>query len=196
MQVAAALTPSTASHVAAAIIAAYNDVRGTKPPVKSSWLWPLALSANETDQWRAMWNWNVGNVTTSSDSVAWFYNPHVTAGLKFRSFDGILPGAVAMLKTLDRHGGIVAADAGDQVAWQSALDGYLGGGTYPSLKTLIARLDSVQPEGGNENIAPPATSSRRPVITLASGVGLVALTAAATFGAKSVLKLLPHRRHA
>jgi hypothetical protein len=174
-QVAAILTPSTAPHVAAAIVAAYHDLRGHAPPTKSSWLWPLALSANETDQWRSMFNWNIGSVTTSSEDVSWFFNPKViSSALKFRAFDGALSGAFAMLKTLDRHGGLVAAETGDAGGWQIALNAYLGGGVYPSLSSLISRLDSVQPEGGAEYILSPSKKEPGTMFVVATALCLAA----------------------
>ncbi len=173
MQVAATLTPSTAPHVAGAIIAAYRDLRGHNPPAKNSWLWPLALSANETRQWQALWNWNVGNVTTSGPSgVSWFTNPHVTDPLKFLAFSGARPGALSMLKALDKFGGVDAADSGDAIAWQNALNKYLGSGTYPSPWALVAKLQDVQPEG--EILLPPSSPHLNPVLVAVAALGMAA----------------------
>lgn len=189
MQVAAQLTPSDAPHVAAAIVAAYGDLRGRPPPAKSSWLWPLALSANETASWRKMWNWNVGNVTTPGASgIPWYANPDVTAPLKFRAFDDPRSGALAMLQALDRWGGVAAADAGDAAGWQRALNLYLCGpnippcnvspppccGPYPPPWGRIASLDGVQPAGGYEVVTPPA-----PLPARQAGSQIAVATAAA-----------------
>lgn len=178
MRVQAILTPSTAQQVAAAIFSAYRDLRGYDPPSKSSWLWPLALSSNETAQWIAMYNRNAGNVTTSGDAVPWYLNPKVTAPLRFRSFDDLRSGALAMLKALDLHGGVVAADAGDKNAWQAALNGYLGS-PYPQLWNLIDSLNgSISPVSTQEQIRPPSTSSG----SVAVAVGLLALVGGVGYG--------------
>lgn len=185
MQVAATLTPSTKEHIAAAIIAAYRDLKGRDPLTKNSWLWPLALSANETADWKSMRNWNVGNVTAAHpDSVTWFYNPFVTStALKFLSFDGPRAGALSMLKTLDHNGGLIAAETGDQVGWQNALNAYLGGDTYPPLWSIIARLQDTVPDGGfdggYELVGPPAP--RTPVLLVA--LAALTMTAAAAAAA-------------
>jgi len=186
MQVAAALTPSNAPHVAGAIVEAYRTLRSRDLPAKSSWLWPLALSANETAEWQSMYNWNVGNVTTSRDDVSWFYNPKVSSPLKFRAFSDARSGAYSMLKALDRYGGLVAADSGDVTAWQNALNSYLGS-TYPSLNKLIARLQDVQPE--TQVIAPQRTKGSDALVVVA------ALGLAATAGYVAY-RTLPVRRFA
>ena len=176
-QVAAELTPSDAPTVAGAIVAAYGDLRGHAPPARTSWLWPLALSANETDTWGngpspygGLWNNNVGNVTSPHPtSEAWYDNPHVykSLGLKFRAFDTLRAGALAMLEDLDAHGAIAAADAGDAAGWQSALTDYLhevekdpatGQPTgklvpYPALDARIATLAGTSPSGAGDTPA-------------------------------------------
>lgn len=193
-QVAAVLTPSSASPIAAAIIAAYRDLMGRDPPAKSSWLWPLALSANETDSWTSMYNWQVGNVITiHPDSDPWFYNPHVTStALKFVSFDGPRSGARAMLKTLKNHGGIDAADSGDRDGWQKALNAYLGAGeTYPSLWGRVSHLENTVPdggfEGGYELVGSPVRVAPVALIALTA----LGLTAAAAYAAHQRHRMLP-----
>lgn len=182
MQVAAVLTPSTAPRVAAAIIAAYRDLRGRDPPAKTSWLWPLALSANETRDWRAMFNRNIGNVTTSGNGTVWYANPHVTEPFKYLSYDDERAGALSMLKVLDKKGGIDAADTGDADGWQRAINAYLGAGaTYPSPWSIVARLQSVQPDGGFEVVSPP--SSFRSPVTLLVGVAALGMATAAGYAA-------------
>lgn len=180
------LTPSTAPRVAAAIVAAYRDLRGHDPPAKSSWLWPLALSANETRDWNAMWNRNIGNVTTSGNGTTWFYNPHVADPLKFLSFDDERAGALSMLKVLDKKGGIAAADAGDVDGWQRTLNAYLGAGqTYPSPWGVVARLESVQPDGGFWT--PTLTRGAPTVLVTIAALGMAAAAAYAARHRRAVL---------
>lgn len=188
MQVAAELTPSTGPRVAAAIIGAYRELLKRDPPTKSSWLWPLALSANETRDWNAMWNRNIGNVTTSGDPATWFYNPHVSAPLKFLAFDTEKSGALSMLRTLQRKGGIEAADNGDADGWQLALNAYLGAGaTYPAPWKVISRLENVQPDGSFEVVSPPS-SFRAPVLLVgAAALGLAAAAGYAAYWRREVL---------
>lgn len=129
-----------------------------------------------------MFNENIGNVTTSGNGTTWFYNPHVTAPLKFLSFDDEKKGALSMLKALDRKGGLNAADAGDEDGWQQALNAYLGAGqTYPAPWNVISRLESVQPDGGFEVVAPPLSVRGAPALLV--GAAALSLAAAAAYAA-------------
>lgn len=183
MQVSAVRTPITASAMAAAIISAYRALRGQQPPAKSSWLWPLALWANETANGKSMYNWNVGNVTTAGDPATWYANPGVTAPFKFLAFNDAQSGALSMLKVLDKYGGIAAADAGDQAGWQNALNKYLGSGTYPSPWILVAKLQDTQPEGV-QLVTPPVSVSRPEPGILIAVVVAATLAGATAFAAK------------
>ncbi len=171
MQVPARLTPATAADVAGALVAAYRELRGHDPPAASSWLWPLALSSNETAAWRKLWNLNVGNVTTADPASTWYANPDVTVPLKFRAFDSLRAGARSMLHVLDQHGGLTAADQGDRDAWQAALDGYLGA-PYPAPWGLVASLQGVSPRA-------PSSGARGAAVAGAIFVGAFAFAAAA-----------------
>lgn len=144
VEVPASLKLTRAEDVAGAILAAYANVRASAPANKEAWLWPLALSANETASWSQLYNWNLGNVTTDG-SVPWYRNPHVTSGLKFRDCLSLGEGALVMLRALDRLGGLDAAAKADYPAFQKALNAYLGSGTYPSLAALIAKYENVTP---------------------------------------------------
>jgi len=170
VQVSARLTPATAGELAGAIVAAYGDLRGHVPPAPSSWLWPLALSWNETAKGRKLWNLNAGNVTTLDPGVAWYVNPDVTAPLHFRAFDSLRAGALSMLRTLDARGGIAAADAGDRDGWQRALDAYLGA-PYPAPWGLVASLAGTTPR------APSSRSAGAPVLALGLAMGFAIATA-------------------
>lgn len=138
-------TPSSAAAVAGAIVRGYARLRGRMPPGKSAWLWPLALSANETDNWKAMFNWNAGNVM-ALPGEPYFVHPLVRgAANRFRAYADLDAGAFCMLTTLEHHGGIAAAEAGDRGAWQKTLNAYLGGAPYPDLRARIAALASTVP---------------------------------------------------
>lgn len=143
-QVPARLTPATAAQVAGAIVRALTRIKGQLPASTSSWLFPLALAANETASFSQLYNWNVGNVLVVG-THDWFANPHVTVPLRFADCTSLDDGALMMLRVLDRFGGLAAADAGDLAAFQVALNGYLGGGTYPSIAALVASLGAVVP---------------------------------------------------
>jgi len=121
MQVPAALTPTTAADVIRAVQAAYRTIRGADAPRSESWAWAVAVSANETDHWSELYNWNAGNVARSWNvNGPWYVNPKVT-GLSFASFDSLYLGALALLKTMKQNGALDAADAGDIGAWRAAM---------------------------------------------------------------------------
>lgn len=145
-EVPAKPTPTTAADVASVLVSAYTTVRGDAPPARESWAWPHALSANETAEWSQVWNYNIGNVTTDGRDP-WYSNPHVTAALRFRAFESLTGGAVAMLQILNRFGGLDAADRGDFEAFQAACDKYLGS-TYPRLDQLVAKYKALVPREG------------------------------------------------
>ena len=145
---AAVLTRATAREVADAIVRARKSM-GRNIARKESWLYPLALSCLETARWKKLWNRNVGNVTTTGKGVSWYTNPETTGAakaLRFAAFDSLDAGALAMLRALDRVGGLAAADAGDKAAFQRAATAYLGtGAAYPDLTSILASLASVAP---------------------------------------------------
>jgi hypothetical protein len=167
---------ATAADVAGAIVRAYSTLKGAPPPSNTSWLYPLALSSNETAGWTSFYNYNLGNITTSGQNVDWYLNPHVTNGLKFRSYSSLDAGALGMLKTLASDGGLAAADAGDEGAFQTALNAYLGGATYPNLSALISRLSSTVPSSGS--VLPPISIPPQAApIALVAAIGFLAVAA-------------------
>lgn len=195
-QVAALPMSSAAAAVAGAIQWAYQQIKGVAPPAQTSWLWPLALSANETASWRmpsgtsgGLYNWNIGNVTTTgSASVSYYLNPAVTANLKFVSYPDLGSGALGMMQTLSADGGLAAADAGDMSAWQTAQQSYQGctfgtpTPTCPSLQSLITSLAGTVPTP----YSPPGTSSSAiaslaslPWPAIAGAAGILAVGGAA-----------------
>jgi len=183
-EVAAVLTPASAADVAGAIVAAYTRLRGRAPASRESWLYPLALSANETASWSQLYNHNIGNVTGTGADGPWYRNPHVTSALKFRDFPTLESGAETMLRDLEAHGGLDAADRADLGGFQVALNAYLGG-AYPSIGALVARLRSTSPGAG---VA--ASSSATPTrARAAAAVDVVAAIAGAALGVAAAIAL-------
>jgi hypothetical protein len=141
-QVDAVITDYPTEVVAGAMIAAYQQVMGTDPPSQTSWSFPLA-QAVKAEGWAGNYafNNNPGNLTYRfPPAVDWYYNPHVTNGLHFSSYDTLLDGCVAMLLALKAHGALAAADAGDSAGYAAALGGwYLGAnGDYTTYGNNIA----------------------------------------------------------
>lgn len=143
-QVPAALTPGiAASDVKTALVLAYTTKMGSAPPREESWLWPLAVSSLETAHWTQLYNFNAGNVVWTPKMGPWYLNPHVTSGLKFRSFPGLVQGARAMLDTMSQWGALQGADAGDAATFQQGMNGYLDGGkgaVYPDVTATAQAL--------------------------------------------------------
>jgi len=73
-----------------------------------------AQSALETAGWSGMWNWNLGNITTTGDYVLLPGN-----GLHFKAYGSLSEGAADFVSYLASHGVTPYAESGD-------LDGYVG----------------------------------------------------------------------
>ena len=183
-QVSAVLTPSSAPVVAGALIWAYRKIYGTDPPAQTSWLYPLALSANETAHWgqalpsNGMWNWNCGNI---SDGVckgkvrgtAGFYrNPHVTSPINFAAFNTLGDGATGLLKTLQCMGAQASADTGDYSGFMSALESGCYAGCVPysaDLSSIASGFASIVPTAYSEGlVSNPVVST----LLVVAGIGL------------------------
>ena len=92
-----------------------------------------------------------------------------------------------MLRALNQHGGIAAAEAGDKNAWQAALNGYLGS-PYPPLWNLIDSLNSsLVNSPDQERISPPSTSSSG----VAVAIGIVALVGGVGYGLYKAFEARP-----
>lgn len=146
-QYAAKLTPSDASTVAGALVWAYQKVTGHAPVRIESWLYPLALSSNETAAWTSLFNWNAGNITTLGVTTDWYSNPKVTNGLKFVNYKTLGAGCVGLMGWLFSHGLLTPADNGDYDSFMSGLDssGYAGT-NYPALSGLVSSLYETVPK--------------------------------------------------
>jgi hypothetical protein len=143
-QVPAVLTPTNASSVANAIVLALK-IMGRDVSRQESWLYPLAVSQFETDvptrNWRQLYNHNVGNVTASANVAGkWYLNPHVTTGLRFRSYSSLVSGAKAMLQAMQHAGALDAADKGDLPGFLRAMDSYNKGYAALDLAPIVRAL--------------------------------------------------------
>ena len=121
---------------AGAMIAAYQIVTGHDIVSQTSWSMPLA-QAEKAEGWA--YNNNVGNITTYGSSD-WYYNPHVTNGLKFVSYPSLLDGCVAFMKWLNRSGALAAADNGDAAAYAAALQSFNYLGTNGDYQTYANNI--------------------------------------------------------
>lgn len=184
MQVAATLTPSSAPVVAGALIWAYQQVTGRPPPARTSWTYALGQSADETAHWTAMRMWNVGFITSTSSQ------PYFVLGgsnqLHFAAYGSLGDGCVAMMRWLNAHGSLAAADAGDFAGYIAGLQsgGYLGsGGDYVTYGNTIASIvnayDSLVPVpyGAGGGVVQRLSNGR----ALALGAGLLTLAALAAY---------------
>lgn len=99
---------------------AYVTLTGDAPPAESSYLMPLAQSALETANWKKLYWWDFGNVTTANPNDDWFVQ--YAGSLRFKAFDSIDDGALAMMSWLYKHGALTAADANDLQAYGNALE--------------------------------------------------------------------------
>lgn len=134
-QVDAVVTDYTTSDVVGAFITAYGIVTGTDSVSDTSWSFPAA-QAIYAEGWKNQYalNNNVGNLTWpmpgAERTAGWYYNPHVTTGAQFSSYDTLVDGCVGMLRWLARKGVLPYADAGDSAGYVQALaaGGYLGPG--------------------------------------------------------------------
>lgn len=118
-QVEALKTPASAADVAGAMSRAYVKLTGNAPPAESSYLMPLAQSALETANWKSLYNFDLGNVTTANPNDSWFFQ--YQGSLKFKAYASLDDGALAMMSWLQKHGAIAAADANDLNAYGDAL---------------------------------------------------------------------------
>jgi hypothetical protein len=117
-QVTAVRTPATAGEIIGAIMAA-GVSRDAANIVASQ-------SADETASWKAMWNWNLGNVTASG-SQDYVIESSTNPG-HFRAFSNIADGAQAMVDWLTSRGALPFAESGDVAGYvqQLAKGCYLG----------------------------------------------------------------------
>ena len=118
-QVAKRQTPATPAVVLGAMAYAYKKVTGQLPPNFYSILLPTAQSALETSKWRAMWNYNAGNVATAHpETDDWM---DLGVGLRFKAYKNLGDGCVDMMKWLAQHNCLAAAASGDAGAFTQAL---------------------------------------------------------------------------
>ena len=101
-RVTATKTPTTYPDVAAALIA------GGAPTVYAVRVL-AAQSALETARWSALYNWNLGNITTAS-SEDWY---DVGTGLHFKSYTSLQDGATSFIAYISKINALGLAAAGD-----------------------------------------------------------------------------------
>jgi hypothetical protein len=77
-----------------------------------------AQSAQETNEWQAMWNWNLGNIAVSTVDQPWVYQSS-TNKIRFWSFDTLADGAKFYVDRLSSWGLLKYANVGD-------IEGYVG----------------------------------------------------------------------
>jgi hypothetical protein len=130
MQRPARRTRSDAPTVLRAMLEAYRRVMGREPVSVGSYALPTAVSALETAQWQQMFDWNAGNITTSSPdySLRGGNNP-----LHFRIYPSLAAGALDLVHWLAVHGAIAAADAQDLEGFAAAMQRGCYAGCDPSV---------------------------------------------------------------
>lgn len=104
-QVAKAQTPATLEDVLTALI------DGGAPTANAARML-AAQSALETAGWRAMWNWNLGNLTAASDASSWVQQSSSNS-LHFLAYDSIQAGAADFVSYVARRGLLQYANVGD-----------------------------------------------------------------------------------
>ena len=96
-EVSATLTPATAQDVKAAFYNGWTDIHGHNPSDETTAML-LSHSALETGQWKSMYNWNPGNITTIHGK---FFRlgggPH-----QYRAYKTLDEGAKDMIMYLER----------------------------------------------------------------------------------------------
>jgi hypothetical protein len=123
-------TRSDAPTMLRAMLEAYRRVVGREPVSVGSYALPTAVSSLETAQWDQMWDWNAGNITTTSPnySLRGGANP-----LHFKRYASLAAGAMDLVHWLSVHGAIEAADAQDVDAFAAAMQRGCYAGCEPSV---------------------------------------------------------------
>ena len=137
---------------------AYVAVTARMPVSEASYLMPLAQSAFETGNWRSMFGWNTGNITTHGDPDDWFYQ--YAGSLKFKSYPSLDDGALAQVKTLNHMHALEAADAGDVAGFVDELRrGHYIGNDQKAYQDLQNALPSLMAKYRGVVPAPASASS-------------------------------------
>ena len=170
---------------------AYQRVTGQLPPTFYSILLPTAQSALETSSWKAMWNWNAGNVTTGKPNTdAWIDLSSLsaaTAGIKFKAYGSLGDGCIDMLTWLQKRGVLALAANGDVGAYTNGLaancyagcPGQPGAANYQSYASLlyadVNRYRNVTPQPYGEGLGLIASWGIGAFAVGILGLGLYAL---------------------
>ena len=161
-QVEAVKTPASAADVEGAIQAAGVSANAT--PMLT------AQSAFETAGWAAMWNWNLGNITTVS---ADFFTLGSDTTHHYKAYASLTEGATDFVNYLTGHGLIPYAEAGDLGGYVAKLKsfGYFeaDAGQYQTgMAAWLSRLSGV---------TPTAPAVRNPLATFLGVVSILGLAA-------------------
>jgi hypothetical protein len=168
-QVAAQLTPYDVATIAGAFVAAYTKLRGP-PPSQASWLMPLAQAGLETAKFAKLFNNNVGNMTHVPGDGYDFMQEY-PGSLQFRVYPDLQSGVDDMMRWLNSHGALNAADRDDLDGYTAALKSgcYVGCGWagYPAYEAGIGGL--MRAFAGVAPAAPSAMSTGTALL-LAAGI--------------------------
>jgi hypothetical protein len=122
-------TPATFEQMRSAFMRGYRDVTGDAPPDRVLLMF-LAVSAQETDEWRSMWWWNPVNLTTIAKR-GYFYIPNDPDHLKYAPFPDARTGAAATVKRFaekfPRSFGAMLASSPETVAQTMKQEGFYTG---------------------------------------------------------------------
>jgi hypothetical protein len=156
-QVERVATPVTAQDLADALAAAWSSVLGTSPGSAIQVL--VAQSAFETGAWKAVWNYNLGNVKYTSGTDFFTMTASEGSGAsttmvpsKWRSYPSLAEGASAWLTFMSNNysTALAYAQQGDVTDFVSALksSGYFTGdlGQYTAgVQAYYAQYSSLSP---------------------------------------------------
>lgn len=106
-------TPVSEAEMAQAMIQAWEKIFGSKP-AKEQIALLLAQNALETGHRKSMWNYNVGNITTTSKSPYDYFDTLPTSeqispgkwkkmNLKYRAYPDLLTGTIDYIKFLSKN---------------------------------------------------------------------------------------------
>jgi len=122
-------TPATFDEMASAFMQGYRDVTG-EPPTTRVLAMFLAISAQETREWDAMWEWNPVNLTTVSKR-GFFHIPGDPDGLKYAPYGNARQGAAATVKRFaekfPKSFGLMLANSPEDVARMMRQEGFYTG---------------------------------------------------------------------
>jgi len=158
----------------------------------------LALVDLETGTGASAWNWNLGNMVSTSDAQTWFYGYDSSNLRKFRAFESLGHGVVGFVKQVmspTRPAWRDGLMSGDPTTFVKALGGVFGGPKYFEadlqryLAAFLSRWDkyrgkysSVAPVVGQSGGSTRAGSRSGAAVLVMTLAALAALAAVAVAG--------------